>query len=81
LSRETVCPDEVAAFVAAAEAPLAGELAVCPRRCALEPAPDQEALRCQPLSVAVLAIAPHAPTREIGTTCFQETQPLATSLP
>jgi thiamine pyrophosphate-dependent acetolactate synthase large subunit-like protein len=81
LSPGTVRRDEVAAFVAAGEAPLAGELAVCPARCALERAPELRAFLCQPLSVAVLAIATPIPTREIATTCFQETRPLATSLP
>jgi pyruvate dehydrogenase (quinone) len=68
--------EEVAAFAAAAEAHLTGELAVCAGSCG----PGNLHLinglfDCHRSRVPVLAIAAHIPSAEIGTGYFQETHP------
>jgi pyruvate dehydrogenase (quinone) len=68
--------EEVAAFAAGAEAHLTGKLAVCAGSCG----PGNMHLinglyDCQRNSVPVLAIAAHIPSREIGSSYFQETDP------
>src|SRR4051812_32181619 len=68
--------EEVAAFAAAGEAQITGELAVCAGSCGpgnlhlINGLFDAHRSR-----VPVLAIAAHIPSREIGTTYFQETHP------
>src|SRR3954451_22301808 len=76
LAWEHVRHEESAAFAAAAEAAITGELAVCAASCG----PGNlhlvnglfDAHRSR---VPVLAIAAHIPSAEIGTTYFQETHP------
>lgn len=68
--------EEVAAFAAGAEAHLTGKLAVCAGSCG----PGNMHLinglyDCQRNRVPVLAIAAQIPSREIGSTYFQETDP------
>src|SRR6187401_858401 len=68
--------EEVAAFAAAAEAHLTGELAVCAGSCG----PGNLHLinglfDCHRSRVPVLAIAAHIPSAEIGAGYFQETRP------
>jgi pyruvate dehydrogenase (quinone) len=68
--------EEVAAFAAAAEAHLTGELAVCAGSCG----PGNLYLinglfNCHRSRVPVLAIAAHIPSAEIGAGFFQETHP------
>ncbi|AJT41050.1 ubiquinone-dependent pyruvate dehydrogenase [Psychromicrobium lacuslunae] len=68
--------EEAAAFAAAAEAELSGELAVCAGSCG----PGNLHLinglfDAQRSRVPVLAIAAHIPSSEIGTGYFQETHP------
>jgi pyruvate dehydrogenase (quinone) len=68
--------EEVAAFAAGAEAHLTGQLAVCAGSCG----PGNMHLinglyDCHRSRVPVLAIAAQIPTRELGTTYFQETRP------
>src|ERR1700751_4207584 len=68
--------EEAAAFAAGAEAHLTGKLAVCAGSCG----PGNMHLinglyDCQRNSVPVLAIAAHIPSREIGSSSFQETDP------
>jgi pyruvate dehydrogenase (quinone) len=68
--------EEVAAFAAAAEAHLTGELAVCAGSCG----PGNLHLinglfDCHRSRVPVLAIAAHIPSAEIGAGYFQETHP------
>src|ERR671918_2536981 len=68
--------EETAAFAAGAEAHLTGNLAVCAGSCG----PGNTHLvnglyDCYRSRVPVLAIAAHIPTREIGSTYFQETHP------
>ena len=70
--------EEVAAFAAAAEAHLTGELAVCAGSCG----PGNLHLinglfDCHRSRVPVLAIAAHIPSAEIGAGYFQETHPEA----
>jgi pyruvate dehydrogenase (quinone) len=68
--------EEAAAFAAAAEATITGELAVCAASCGpgnlhlINGLFDANRSR-----VPVLAIAAHIPQGEIGTTYFQETHP------
>src|SRR5690242_3132910 len=68
--------EEAAAFAAAAEAALTGELAVCAGSCGpgnlhlINGLYDANRSR-----VPVLAVAAHIPTGEIGTGYFQETHP------
>src|SRR6202522_4022897 len=68
--------EEAAAFAAGAEAHLTGKLAVCAGSCG----PGNLHLinglfDAQRNNVPVLAIAAHIPSREIGSTYFQETHP------
>src|ERR1051326_598388 len=68
--------EETAAFAAGAEAHLTGNLAVCAGSCG----PGNMHLinglyDCYRNRVPVLAIAAHIPSREIGTSYFQETHP------
>src|SRR5579875_117537 len=68
--------EEVAAFAAGAESHLTGKLSVCAGSCG----PGNTHLinglyDCHRSRVPVLAIAAHIPSREIGTTYFQETHP------
>src|SRR4051812_49291732 len=76
LAWEHVRHEESAAFAAAAEASITGELAVCAGSCGpgnlhlINGLFDAHRSR-----VPVLAIAAHIPSREIGTTYFQETHP------
>jgi len=68
--------EEAAAFAAAADAHLTGELAVCAGSCG----PGNLHLinglfDCQRSRVPVLAIAAHIPSAEIGSGYFQETHP------
>ena len=68
--------EETAAFAAGAEAHLTGKLAVCAGSCG----PGNMHLinglyDCYRSRVPVLAIAAHIPSREIGSTYFQETHP------
>ncbi len=68
--------EETAAFAAGAEAHLTGNLAVCAGSCG----PGNLHLinglyDCYRTRVPVLAIAAHIPSREIGSTYFQETHP------
>jgi pyruvate dehydrogenase (quinone) len=76
LGWEHVRHEEAAAFAAAGEAAVTGELAVCAASCGpgnlhlINGLFDAHRSR-----VPVLAIAAHIPTREIGTTYFQETHP------
>src|SRR5512133_2516326 len=68
--------EEVAAFAAAAEAHLTGELAVCAGSCG----PGNLHLinglfDCHRSRVPVLAIAAHIPSAEIGSAYFQATHP------
>lgn len=68
--------EEVAAFAAGAEAHLSGQLAVCAGSCG----PGNLHLinglyDCHRSRVPVLAIAAQIPSRELGTTYFQETRP------
>lgn len=68
--------EEVAAFAAGADAHLTGGLAVCAGSCG----PGNLHLinglyDCHRNRVPVLAIASHIPSREIGSTYFQETHP------
>src|SRR6266852_2475082 len=68
--------EEAGAFAAGAEAHLTGELAVCAGSCG----PGNLHLinglfDCYRSRVPVLAIAVHIPSREIGSTYFQETHP------
>lgn len=68
--------EEVAAFAAGAEAHLTGELCVCAGSCG----PGNTHLinglyECNRSRVPVLAIAAHIPSREIGSSYFQETHP------
>jgi thiamine pyrophosphate-dependent acetolactate synthase large subunit-like protein len=77
LAREHVRHEEAAAFAAAAEAAIMGELAVCAASCGpgnlhlINGLFDAHRSR-----VPVLAIAAHIPTSKIGTNYFQETHPL-----
>ncbi len=69
--------EEAAAFAAAAEAEITGELAVCAGSCG----PGNLHLinglyDAQRSRVPVLAIAAHIPTEEIGSNYFQETHPV-----
>src|SRR6202046_2145637 len=73
---EHVRPEEAAAFAAAAEAALTGELAVCAASCG----PGNLHLinglfDANRSGVPVLAIAAHIPAPEIGGEYFQETHP------
>ena len=75
---EHVRHEEAAAFAAAAEAALTGELAVCAGSCG----PGNLHLinglyDCHRSRVPVVAIAAHIPSKEIGTGYFQETRPEA----
>jgi pyruvate dehydrogenase (quinone) len=76
LAWEHVRHEETAAFAAAGEAAITGELAVCAASCGpgnlhlINGLFDAHRSR-----VPVLAIAAHIPTGEIGTTYFQETHP------
>jgi pyruvate dehydrogenase (quinone) len=76
LAWEHVRHEEAAAFAAAGEAAVTGELAVCAASCGpgnlhlINGLFDAHRSR-----VPVLAIAAHIPSREIGTTYFQETHP------
>ncbi|WP_144764797.1 ubiquinone-dependent pyruvate dehydrogenase [Curtobacterium sp. 9128] len=76
ISWEHVRHEEAAAFAAAAEADLTGEIAVCAGSCGpgnlhlVNGLYDANRSR-----VPVLAIAAHIPTAEIGTGYFQETHP------
>ncbi|MGZ4692173.1 MAG: ubiquinone-dependent pyruvate dehydrogenase [Acidimicrobiales bacterium] len=76
LEWEHVRHEESAAFAAAAEAAITGELAVCAASCGpgnlhlINGLFDAHRSR-----VPVLAIAAHIPSGEIGTTYFQETHP------
>ena len=76
LAWEHVRHEEAAAFAAAGEAAITGELAVCAASCGpgnlhlINGLFDAHRSR-----VPVLAIAAHIPTGEIGTTYFQETHP------
>jgi pyruvate dehydrogenase (quinone) len=68
--------EEGAAFAAGAEAHLSGKLAVCAGSCG----PGNTHLlnglyECHRSRVPVLAIAAHIPSREIGSSYFQETHP------
>jgi pyruvate dehydrogenase (quinone) len=68
--------EETAGFAAGAEAHLTGELAVCAGSCG----PGNTHLinglyDCYRSRVPVLAIAAHIPSREIGSSYFQETHP------
>src|ERR1700744_4429186 len=68
--------EEAAAFAAAGEAAITGELAVCAASCG----PGNLHLinglfEAQRSRVPVLAIASHIPSAEIGWTYFQETHP------
>src|SRR6202047_824003 len=68
--------EEVGAFAAGAEAHLTGKLCVCAGSCG----PGHMHLinglyDCYRSRVPVLAIAAHIPSREIGSTYFQETHP------
>jgi pyruvate dehydrogenase (quinone) len=68
--------EEVAAFAAGAEAHMTGSLTVCAGSCG----PGNLHLinglfDCQRSQVPVLAIAAHIPSREIGSSYFQETHP------
>src|SRR2546427_6442251 len=68
--------EETAGFAAGAEAHLTGKLAVCAGSCG----PGNMHLinglyDCYRSRVPVLAIAAHVPSREIGSTYFQETHP------
>src|SRR5215204_4928567 len=68
--------EEVAAFAAGAEAHLTGSLAVCAGSCG----PGNMHLinglyDCHRSRVPVLAIAAQIPSRELGSTYFQETRP------
>lgn len=68
--------EETAAFAAGAEAHLTGEMAVCAGSCG----PGNMHLinglyDCYRSRVPVLAIAAHVPSREIGSSYFQETHP------
>jgi pyruvate dehydrogenase (quinone) len=68
--------EETAGFAAGAKAHLTGELAVCAGSCR----PGNMHLinglyDCYRSRVPVLAIAAHIPSREIGSSYFQETQP------
>jgi pyruvate dehydrogenase (quinone) len=73
---EHVRHEEAAAFAAAADATITGELAVCAASCGpgnlhlINGLFDAHRSR-----VPVLAIAAHIPSREIGTSYFQETHP------
>src|SRR3984957_7635708 len=73
---EHVRHEESAAFAAAGEAAMTGQLAVCAASCGpgnlhlINGLFDAHRSR-----VPVLAIAAHIPTSEIGTTYFQETHP------
>src|SRR3954470_21154608 len=76
VSWQHVRHEESAAFAAAGEAAITGELAVCAASCG----PGNLHLinglfDAQRSRVPVLAIAAHIPTIEIGTTYFQETHP------
>src|SRR6195952_3713595 len=76
LSWQNVRHEEAAAFAAAGEAALTGELAVCAASCG----PGNLHLinglfDAQRSRVPVLAIAAHIPQTEIGTGYFQETHP------
>jgi pyruvate dehydrogenase (quinone) len=76
LAWEHVRHEEAAAFAAAGEAAVTGELAVCAASCGpgnlhlINGLFDAHRSR-----VPVLAIAAHIPSSEIGTTYFQETHP------
>jgi pyruvate dehydrogenase (quinone) len=76
LAWEHVRHEEAAAFAAAAEAAITGELAVCAASCGpgnlhlINGLFDAHRSR-----VPVLAIAAHIPSSEIGTNYFQETHP------
>jgi pyruvate dehydrogenase (quinone) len=76
LSWEHVRHEEVAAFAAAGEAAVTGELAVCAGSCGpgnlhlINGLFDANRSR-----VPVLALAAHIPSEEIGTNYFQETHP------
>src|ERR1700740_3510136 len=68
--------EKAGAFAAGAEAQLTGKLAVCAGSCG----PGNMHLinglyDCQRNAVPVLAIAAHIPSREIGSSYFQETDP------
>ena len=68
--------EETAAFAAGAEAHVTGELAVCAGSCG----PGNMHLinglyDCHRSRVPVLAIAAHIPSKEIGSSYFQETHP------
>ncbi|MDH2900029.1 MAG: ubiquinone-dependent pyruvate dehydrogenase [archaeon] len=68
--------EEVAAFAAGAESHLTGNLSVCAGSCG----PGNTHLinglyECHRSRVPVLAIASHIPSREIGSSYFQETHP------
>jgi pyruvate dehydrogenase (quinone) len=68
--------EETAAFAAGAEAHLTGKLAVCAGSCGPGNMHMINGLYdCYRSRVPVLAIAAHIPTREIGSTYFQETHP------
>ena len=76
LAWEHVRHEEAAAFAAAGDAAITGELAVCAASCG----PGNLHLinglfDAHRSGVPVLAIAAHIPTAEIGTTYFQETHP------
>lgn len=74
----TLRHEEVAAFVAGAEAHLTGTLAVCAGSCGPGNTHlNQRPLRCHRSRVPVLAIAAHIPSAEIGSRYFQETHPEA----
>jgi hypothetical protein len=73
---EHVCHEEGAAFAAAAEAALTGELAVCAGSCGPANLHLISGLSgANRRRVPVLAIAAHIPEEEIGSTYFQETHP------
>src|ERR1700738_2164788 len=73
---EHVGHEEAAAFAAAGEAAVAGELAVCAASCGPGHLPLINGLfDAQRSRVPVLALAAHIPVGEIGTGYFQETHP------
>src|SRR6201998_1912966 len=68
--------EEAGAFAAGAEAQLSGKLAVCAGSCGPANMHLINGLYdCQRNAIPVLAIAAHIPSREIGSTYFQETDP------
>jgi pyruvate dehydrogenase (quinone) len=75
LAWEHVRHEEAAAFAAAADAAITGELAVCAASCGPNLHLTNGLFDAHRSRVPLLAIAAHIPTREIGSTYFQETHP------